>query len=234
MAGRGEAGVKTQEPFDERLGQILRKACAVFAAKGYHRASVRDIGAATGVSPAGLYYYFRSKEELLFLIQDHCLEALLRQVVEETNAGAGPEERIRGIVRAHLEFCTSHWEEMKVLAHDFEALSGELRRNVLRRMHAYTSLVDRTLAELRPQRNRAELRASTFALFGMLNWVHTWYRPERDLPVDCLAEHFSRLFLRGFLSRGMEGSPIPPRESGPAIPGPLDDPVSPLAPSQPG
>jgi len=213
--------VKTQEPFDGRMGQILRKACAVFAAKGYHHASVRDIGAATGLSPAGLYYYFRSKEELLFLIQDHCLEALLQQILEETEAEACPEDRLRGIIRAHIKFCTGHWEEMKVLAHDFEALSGEPRRNVLRRMHAYKSLVDRTLEEIRPQRNRAELRASTFALFGMLNWVHTWYRPERDLPVDCLAEHFSHLFLRGFLSRGMEGSLIPPREPGPAVPAPL-------------
>ena len=138
------------------------------------------------------------------------------------------------MIWAHLDFCTSHWEEMKVLAHDFEALSGALRRRVLRRFRAYSSLLSQILLELRPDRGRADLRGSTFALFGMLNWVHTWYRSGRDLPVDQLAEHFSDLFLRGFLSTEEEDAAGPPQQLEHADDSlPVPDQADPL-PSVPG
>lgn len=203
--------MEKQEPFDQKSAQILKRACSVFAEKGYHDASVRDIAAATGVSPAGLYYYFRSKEELLFMVLDGCLESLVEHVQEEARQEVLPERRIRAMIRAHLRFCTGHWEEMKVLAHDLEALSGAPRRRVLRRIRAYSSLVFRTLEGLGPRRTPLELRAATFALFGMLNWVHTWYRSGRDLQVDHLADHFSNLFLNGFLSRGPQAEAEPLR-----------------------
>ena len=63
--------------FDEKLALILRTAAAIFADKGYHRASIRDISRATGISLSGLYHYFDSKETLLFLIQDHCFGTVL-------------------------------------------------------------------------------------------------------------------------------------------------------------
>src|SRR5215210_4171661 len=62
--------------YDEKLESILRTAASIFAEKGYHQASIRDIARATGVSLSGLYYYFDSKEELLFLIQDHAFGTL--------------------------------------------------------------------------------------------------------------------------------------------------------------
>ncbi len=61
----------SSDHFDRKLDEILRRAAAVFCARGYHQASIRDISRATRVSLAGLYYYFTSKEELLYLIQRH-------------------------------------------------------------------------------------------------------------------------------------------------------------------
>ena len=76
------------EKYDEKLLRILDSACRIFAKKGYHHASVRDVAAETGVSPAGLYYYFKSKEELLFLI----LEARLGSLLDRIQAQAGDIE----------------------------------------------------------------------------------------------------------------------------------------------
>ena len=63
--------------FDRRLGQILDHATEVFCTKGYEGASMRDLSRATGMSLAGLYYYFESKERLLFLIQKHTFTTIL-------------------------------------------------------------------------------------------------------------------------------------------------------------
>ena len=75
---------------DQKLEFILRTAARIFAEKSYHSTSMRDISRATNVSLAGLYHYCRSKEELLYLIQDNCfgrvLERLEKQRKEEAEA----------------------------------------------------------------------------------------------------------------------------------------------------
>ncbi|MEX0979486.1 MAG: helix-turn-helix domain-containing protein, partial [Gemmatimonadota bacterium] len=88
--------------YDEKLARILRESAAVFAEKGYHRASIRDIAAATGVSLSGLYYYFSSKEELLFLIQEHCFGTILERLREDLERVSRPQDRLRLLVRNHL------------------------------------------------------------------------------------------------------------------------------------
>jgi AcrR family transcriptional regulator len=66
--------------FDRRLGEILNHATEVFCEKGYEGASMRDLSRASGVSLSGLYYYFESKERLLFLIQKHTFTTILDQL----------------------------------------------------------------------------------------------------------------------------------------------------------
>lgn len=200
QACRNEGSVPDRrEGYDEKLIQILESACGIFAEKGYHHASVRDVAAATGVSPAGLYYYFCSKEELLFLILDHSLTSLLGRVLNASAKATDPETRIRSIIRAHMAFLSSHPSEMRVLAREWDALTGAFRRRILRRQRQYAAVVIRTLRDLRPGTPRPELRAAAMVLFGMLNWMHQWHMPQRDLSLDDIGEHFSRIFLLGFL-----------------------------------
>jgi len=212
-----------QERYDEKLIQILENACGVFAEKGYHHATVRDVAAATGVSPAGLYYYFRSKEELLYLILHHALTSLLARVREAIAQEEDPQRRIRCLIRVHLAFFRENGREMRVLAQEWRTLSGELAATVSRVQRDYTAVVLRTLRDLQPTASREELRASAMGLFGMLNWLYQWYQPERDLTVDELSEIFGRIFLRGFLSGQEEGRAVaegPTMESDPTPWGP--------------
>jgi len=189
-----------QDRYDAKFVRILRDACDIFARRGYHNTSVRDIAAGTGVSPAGLYYYFRSKEELLFLILDHTLVSLLGRLEEGIRGAADPDTRIRHLILAHLVFSSEHGKEMRVLIQEWEALTGDFAEAFSRRQDQYEGLVVRILKEVRPDAPEKALRASAMGLLGMLAWTHRWYRPDRDLPVDALAGRFSDIFLRGFLS----------------------------------
>lgn len=187
--------------YDEKLESILRTAAAIFAEKGYHQASIRDIARATRVSLSGLYYYFQSKEELLFLIQDHAFGTLLRNLERLLEGVEDPHRKLRLLIENHLRFFVANMAEMKVLSHEAESLSGNFREQVTEKKRRLAEIAMQILTELRPGSD-LDLRLATFALFGMMNWLYNWYRPDRDLPVERLAEDMNRLFLGGYLQEG--------------------------------
>lgn len=188
--------------FHEGLERVLSASAQLFAERGYHRSSVRDIGRATGLTTAGLYYYFKSKEDLLFLICDHIME-LVEAGLDAALAGATtPEERLARFIRNHLETFSSHMPEMKVLAHESGHLQGEARERLSAKQRRYYARCVGILRELRGKDggDGSDLRPTSMALFGMLNWIYTWYRPGRDPETAVLAAQMTRLFVRGYLA----------------------------------
>lgn len=197
--------VEARPTYDEKLLRILRESAAIFAEKGYHRASIRDISAATGVSLSGLYYYFKSKDELLFLIQDHCFGTLHHRLMEELEGRTDPVDQLRVFVRNHLRFFVSNQAEMKVLSHEADVLTGEHRDAVRDRKRAYARAAGDILRELGPD-GGMEPRTATFALFGMMNWIYTWHRSDVDPDADELARRMTHLFLHGYTTPTNEGA----------------------------
>jgi AcrR family transcriptional regulator len=205
--------------YDEKLESILRTAARIFAEKGYHQASIRDIARATGVSLSGLYYYFDSKEELLFLIQDHAFGTLLANL-ERNLAGVGdPHRRLRILMENHLRYFIDAKAEMKVLSHESESLGGDYRRRVNDKKRRLSDTAMEILRELRPD-GGIDLRVATFSLFGMMNWLYNWHRPGLDAPVETLVEDMYRIFLNGYLPDGAQ-VPAGAGEGAPGEPQPI-------------
>src|SRR5688572_7347580 len=196
-----------QQSYDVKLAAILRAAAVVFAEKSFHEASIRDISRATGVSLSGLYYYFRSKEELLFLIQEQCFGAVLANLETLLQGVEDPHRRLRVLVENHLRFFVNNMQEIKVLSHEAETLRGEYRESVNAKKRRYTELCITILRDLAPSGRPIDERVAVFSLFGMMNWIYNWYRPGRDVPVAQLADDMSQLFLQGYL--GNDGAELP-------------------------
>ena len=194
--------------YDIKLERLLRTAAAVIAEKGYHSASIRDISRATGVSLSGLYYYFRSKEELLFLIQDHCFTTVIDNLEARLEGVTDPAERLRVLADNHLRFFAANMDEMKVLSHEAAALTGEFRQQVNAHKKRYVELCEQIMAELRPDDTPASQRVAALSLFGMMNWIYTWYHPERDVPMDQLTEEMTSIFLDGYPQAAHTDVPI--------------------------
>src|SRR5438876_6187385 len=81
--------------FDRRLAKILAHATDVFYEKGYAGASMRDLSRSSGMSLAGLYHYFESKEKLLYFIQKHTFSTIVEQLRARLDEVDNPEQRIR-------------------------------------------------------------------------------------------------------------------------------------------
>jgi TetR/AcrR family transcriptional regulator len=201
--------------YDEKLESILRTAARIFAEKGYHQASIRDIARATGVSLSGLYYYFDSKEELLFLIQDHAFGTIIANLERQLEGVDDPHRRLRILMENHLRYFIDAKAEMKVMSHEGESLTGEYRRRVNAKKRRLNDIAMEMLREMRPG-GGIDLRTATFSLFGMMNWLYTWHRPGLDAPVEKLVDDMYHIFLNGYLP---DGAQLPAAAAEPAAAG---------------
>jgi len=195
--------------YDQKLEFILRTSARIFAEKGYHSTSMRDIARETEVSLAGLYYYCKSKEELLFLIQDNCFGRVHERLLERLSETTGATAKLRLVIENHLSFFAANMAEMKVLSHEADSLAGEMHAHVTGRKQQYTRLVRRILSEVQQAQaarghdaQKVDLTVATYALFGMMNWIYNWYDPRGHLSVGDLVDNLTRLFLSGFLAGG--------------------------------
>jgi AcrR family transcriptional regulator len=191
-----------------RRDEILRTAAGVFAERGYHGASMRDIAGRLGVRQAAIYYYFPSKPAILEAI---CREGVM-QFVERLGAiyaaPAPTEEKIARAIRAHLEPLI----EQRFYVHAFlfhrRELPGAARRPLDAQAHAYEALWRALIEE--GQRTGAiprslDARLAALAILGMCNTVARWSRGAGDFGLDRVADAFTRL-----VAHGLFGAPAKP------------------------
>jgi AcrR family transcriptional regulator len=186
--------------YDHRRERLLSHAARVFADQGYDGTSMRDLARASGMSLAGMYYYVKGKEDLLFQIQKTVFEAVTRGSREAASRESTAEGRLGAFIRHHVTFFATHMAEMKVLAHEAESLSGDMLEELRRIKRAYVQLMLDLLAAidgLGPG-DRVRRTVAAYTLFGMMNWIYTWYKPNGPVTVAELAEAITRLFLTGY------------------------------------
>src|SRR5467141_239670 len=192
----------TDSRFHRRLSEILAHATEVFDEKGYEGASMRDLSRVSGMSLAGLYYYFESKEKLLYLIQRHTFTTILERLQPRMEAVSDPEARIRAFVLNHLEYFLANQKAMKVLSHEDEVLKNGHGAEIGAIKREYVRICVELMEQLkRAKRLDFTSRTAALSLFGMMNWIYTWYKPRVDGDADELAQEMGDLFLQGICCR---------------------------------
>jgi len=192
--------------YDRKLVEILRTAAAVFAEVGFDPASIRMVADRAGVSVAGLYYYVHSKDELLYLIQYHVFDGLVRrfetdseQMLADGGEAARPEARLFRFIHNHLDHFLTDMDSLTVCTRELRRLNGDYLQQVEALQRAYFSQAFEIFQELCSIQNGIQMdpRTATLAMFGAINWVSTWYDPASDKSARELAEELVKLYLHG-------------------------------------
>jgi TetR/AcrR family transcriptional regulator, cholesterol catabolism regulator len=183
--------------------EILRTAARLFQQRGYDATSMNDVAAALKLSKGGLYHHFQSKDEILFHIMSHAMDITEERVINVVRRVEGPEERLRRLIRLHIEVVLSEEDrEITVMLHENHPLPLALRRKINGRKKDYLHFVENLIADMQRQRGSPSSvtpRAAAFALVGMINWIYQWYKPEGALTGDAIVRQYTEIFFRGAL-----------------------------------
>jgi TetR/AcrR family transcriptional regulator, cholesterol catabolism regulator len=200
----------TPRDSEAKLQHILLHSAQVFAERGFEGASMRDISRATRVSLSGLYYYFESKQKLLYLIQNTSFTFILERLQSRLHQIYEPEARLRVLVQNHVEYFLSHPNEMKVLAHEEEALDPPYSDEVAAIKKRYYALA-RDIFDVLAADGMADglnPRVAVLSLFGMMNWVYKWHNPKIDPSAEELTDAIVGIFLHGVRKAPAEESAL--------------------------
>jgi AcrR family transcriptional regulator len=202
-ARRQRAAAAPETRYDRRLAEILAHATDVFCKKGYEGASMRDLSRASGMSLAGLYYYFESKERLLYLIQKHTFTTIVQRLKARLEGVSDAEERIRIFILNHLEYFLANQAAMKVLSHEAEVLKNGFASEIAAVKREYYRICVGLLDDLKGKCGlQFSTRIAVLSLFGMMNWIYTWHNPRVDADAASMARDMGDVFLRGVMADG--------------------------------
>ena len=167
---------------------------------------MRDLSRETGMSLAGLYYYFGSKERLLYLIQRHTFTTIVERLKTRLQGVDDGEERIRIFILNHLEYFLANQAAMKVLSHEDEVLKNDFGSEVATIKRAYYRICVGLLEALKQERKlHFSSRLAVLSLFGMMNWIYTWHNSRVDADAETIAREMGDIFLHGVMSNSSNG-----------------------------
>jgi TetR/AcrR family transcriptional regulator, cholesterol catabolism regulator len=193
----------------KREREILDAAAEIFHRQGYAETSVQDVADAVGILKGSLYYYIDSKEDLLYGVLSEVHDDA-RVIVDEVAAMDGPPlERLHEYIRRHVAYNTHNLTKIGVFYHDFNLVSDERRRELVRHRKLYENFVTGLIEEAQERGDvdkQIDPKISTYFILGGVNWIYTWYSPKGPMDPEELGELFAELSIRGLIGGRMSNA----------------------------
>jgi TetR/AcrR family transcriptional regulator len=181
--------------------EILKSAAAVFRRYGYHGTRVDDIARRLGMTTSNLYYYFRSKEEILFLCHDYSLDILLGLIKQLDVEALSARDKLHRLI---VGFAHVIIDELQgtALALDLEDLPSHLLRKIITKRDRFDRRIRQLVREgivtgvFRP----GDPKLLSFAILGAVNRIPRWFRPEGSVNSEQIGKAFADFLLNGLMA----------------------------------
>ncbi len=181
--------------------KVLAAAVELFAAYGYHAATMRDIARIAGIQAASIYYHYANKQALLIeIMETHMLRlnSNLEQVVSQQKT---VQQRLYEAITNHIRLHTTFKSEFFIIDTEIRALEGENRGKILALRDQYESLLQKLLREGMEQGilRQTDVKVSSYAIIAMCTEVAAWFRPSGRLTVQQVIDIYSQMVTEGLL-----------------------------------
>jgi AcrR family transcriptional regulator len=185
----------------DKMEQICNTALEMFIADGYSQTPLSRIATAVGLTKAGLYHYFKSKEELLFLLHERQIKKQFLPILEEAEKIRDPEQRIAFFINNYTKHSMAEDASVKILVHEVGNLKPhhkDIIRSVWKRTLDFLRNAIRELEESGRIR-KINRTFAAFAALGMCSWTFYWFDYDRKESADELADTYVEIFLKGLM-----------------------------------
>jgi AcrR family transcriptional regulator len=178
---------------------ILKAAVELFTEQGYDGASIRELAARAGCSPATVYHHHRNKYELLVTIVEASMMLHLAALRAALTAHQDPVEQLRTVIRDHLRL-HMEYPEFRLLRSDFHPLKGEERRRFIEERDEYERGVRAIVVRAKEMGLVAveDPKLAVMVTLAGCTQVHNWYRPGGQLSSVEIARRITDFLLAGF------------------------------------
>jgi AcrR family transcriptional regulator len=173
---------------DNRRAQLLDAAAALFAERGFHATSMRDIAKAVDMLSGSIYYHFESKEDMLLAVYTEAAARVAEQVDQAIARESDPWRRLEAASAAHLEMLIKFRDYTRVMIRTLPQEVGEIGTRLRDIRRDYESRFRRLIDDL-PLPADVDRHYLRLLLFGALNWSQVWYNPGGD-PPEVVANRF--------------------------------------------
>lgn len=185
----------------DKRDEISEKALELFIAQGYDATPLSHIAKALGLTKAGIYHYFKSKEELLFYIHDRNMKRDLIPIIEGAEKIKDPVKRISYMIENYTEKSMTIDSSARVLVHEVGRLKYNHQKIIRKSWRKFFYLIRNAISELQSsgKARKIDETFAAFALIGMCSWTFYWFDHERKESAKKLSETYVNIFLKGIM-----------------------------------
>jgi len=192
-----------RKPREERWSELLNVAAQVIYEKGYRAASLQEISDRLGIMKGSLYYYIRSKEDILFAVLQNIHEIGLANVTSLAGQGGTAIERLRRVIRGHILFIAEHLVDTTIFLHEMKALPADRQKEILGGTTSYPKLFRQLIAEGQEEgsiRGALDTELTATIVLGSLNSTYRWMRAGDVEAAERIAAHFGEILISGLIA----------------------------------
>ncbi len=182
---------------------IMKSAAAAFRRLGYHGATLEEIAAALKMQKGNLYYYFRSKEEILFACHQYLVDRLLEVLHTVEEADLPPEQKLRQLIVAFVHTIVDDLHGTALFL-DIKALGATHLKQAIARRDEFDRGVRQVIqqgvdwGDFNP---KVDPKLLSFAIMGAVNWIPRWYSPDGPSNSQEIADRFADYLVAGLRAR---------------------------------
>jgi AcrR family transcriptional regulator len=191
-----------RKPRKKRWLQILKAAAEVFYEKGYEAATLQDISDRVGILKGSIYYYIKTKGDLLDSLLTEVHNEGLAMIRERAATEGTVLDKLASMIQGHIDYICRNQAKTTVYLHELKALSREHRESLFRGdefRNEFMQVIEEgqkqglILPHLDP-------KLTAQAMLGFINSLYQWYTPSAKRPPQLIADHFKFTALRGIAS----------------------------------
>lgn len=196
----------------EKITEICRLAAKIFSEKSYLVATLGDVAQAAGMTKGGVFHYFTTKEELLFLILFRHMHFTLQALKEKLDTCDTPNEKIYAFIHHHLDNYRDNQAEARLALQERVNLPPHLLRFIKDMEREYRETLRSIIEQLAAGRKKSnrEVLLATYTLLGMVTLPYNWFDPAGKASPDQLGDLIYKIFLGGLAG---QGPPLPRRRN---------------------